>query len=74
MAIEIEGGTWTGGRHTRGAGYSGDCEKYNQALRDGWRVFRYTTDMLASDPARHLMPIINELNYRHESQIEQLAK
>jgi len=41
-AVEIEGGVWSGGRHTRGTGYVGDCEKYNAATREGWAVFRLT--------------------------------
>lgn len=40
VAVEIEGGVWTRGRHTRGAGFIADCEKYNEAARLGWRVFR----------------------------------
>lgn len=40
VAVEVEGGIWTRGRHTRGAGFIGDCEKYNEAARLGWRVFR----------------------------------
>ena len=27
LALEIEGAVWTGGRHTRGAGYLRDMEK-----------------------------------------------
>lgn len=42
-AIEIEGATWTGGRHTRGRGFENDCLKYNAAVLAGWRLFRFTT-------------------------------
>ena len=43
VAVEIEGGVWSGGRHTRGAGFIGDCEKYNAAVLSGWRIFRFTS-------------------------------
>jgi very-short-patch-repair endonuclease len=46
IAVEIEGGTWIQGRHTRGKGYQEDMEKYNQAQLLGWRVFRYTPNQL----------------------------
>lgn len=46
LAVEIEGGTWARGRHTRGKGFRGDCEKYNEALFLGWRVLRVTTGMV----------------------------
>ena len=42
IALEVEGGIWTGGRHTRGAGFLKDCEKYNRAAVLGWRVLRTT--------------------------------
>jgi len=29
VALEVEGGIWTKGRHTRPAGFQGDMEKYN---------------------------------------------
>lgn len=40
MALEIEGGAWTRGRHTRGAGFVRDMEKYNTAVMLGWRIIR----------------------------------
>ena len=46
IAVEIEGGAWSRGRHTRGVGYIGDMEKYNCAILLGWRVFRYTPNQL----------------------------
>lgn len=59
VAVEIEGGT--GGRrgkfagqnlsrHTSGAGYRGDCEKYNAAQCLGWIVLRYTSADLDERP------------------------
>ena len=46
VAVEIDGGTWVGGRHTSGAGYEADCSKFNQAVIDGWKIFRFTTNMV----------------------------
>lgn len=46
IALEVEGGVWTQGRHTRPQGFLGDIEKYNAATLMGWRVFRTTpTDL-----------------------------
>lgn len=50
LAIEIEGGTWSHGRHSRPLGFSADCEKYNEATVLGWRVLRFTSDMLRTNP------------------------
>lgn len=48
VAVEIEGGTWKKSRHTSGIGFRNDCEKYNYAVMLGWRLFRFTTDMVES--------------------------
>lgn len=46
VAIEVEGGTWSNGRHVRGAGYESDCVKYNEAALMGWKVIRVTSTMV----------------------------
>lgn len=46
LAIEQEGGVYTGGRHTRPSGYLKDCEKYNNAQIAGYLVLRYSPDQL----------------------------
>lgn len=46
LAAEIEGATWTQGRHTRGQGFENDCTKYNEAAVLGWAVLRFTTEMV----------------------------
>ena len=46
LALEVEGGVWTRGRHTRPQGFLNDIEKYNTATLLGWRVLRTTPDEL----------------------------
>lgn len=45
VALEFEGAVFQSGRHTRGAGFTVDCHKYNTAALLGWKVFRVTTAM-----------------------------
>lgn len=42
LAVELEGGVWSQGRHLRGAGFIADCAKYNAATRLGWWLLRFT--------------------------------
>jgi hypothetical protein len=47
IAVEVNGGQWTNGRHTRGGkGYENDLKKLNLAQMNGWRVLQYTYEML----------------------------
>lgn len=44
VAIEVQGGTYSGGGHTRGAQYAKDCEKLNAAQIMGWKVLQFDTN------------------------------
>jgi len=50
VAVEVEGGAFMvgGGRHTRGAGFVRDLEKYNHATILGWRVLRVTPQQITN--------------------------
>lgn len=49
VAIELEGGIYTGGRHTRGAGFLKDMEKYNEAASRGILVFRVPSHKITAE-------------------------
>lgn len=51
ILVEVEGGIWSSGRHTRGKGYIGDMEKYNAATMMGFQVIRFSTDQVKSGHA-----------------------
>ena len=42
ISVEIDGGVFSGGRHTRGKGYESDCIKCALAVQDGWKVYRFS--------------------------------
>ena len=46
IALEIQGGTYSRGRHARGAAMRNDYEKLNAASSMGWRVFYADTTMM----------------------------
>lgn len=51
VAVEAEGGIWSGGRHTRGAGFEADMTKYNAAAVAGWTVLRFGANAIKSGDA-----------------------
>jgi hypothetical protein len=55
VLIEIEGGAWSQGRHTRGEGYSEDCLKYSTASAMGFKVFRFTTQQVLTGEAKSFL-------------------
>lgn len=48
VALEVEGGAYSRGRHTRGNGFIADMEKYNEAAVRGWKVLRVTPSQLCT--------------------------
>lgn len=55
VALEVEGGVFQGGRHTRGAGFLKDMEKYNEAAAKGWTVLRTVPRELCSAETMDLL-------------------
>lgn len=69
IALEVEGGVWTGGRHTSPKGFLGDIEKYNTATLMGWIVLRTTPDELMTAKTMDILKSAVFGNY--EVKIEQ---
>lgn len=53
--IELEGGAYSAGRHTRPKGFVEDVFKYNSATMLGYRVVRIATGMANADYLRQLI-------------------
>jgi very-short-patch-repair endonuclease len=67
IAIEIEGGAWIYGRHTRAKGFVNDMEKYNAAVLLGWRVLRYTPEQIkAGKWVDNLAKLLYSQGHEHE--------
>ena len=52
LAIEIQGGTWANGRHSRGKGYEEDCAKARECIWQGIKLLPYTTHEVLSGMAK----------------------
>jgi very-short-patch-repair endonuclease len=62
LLVEIEGGEWARGRHTRGKGFIRDAEKYAEAQIMGWRVLRIPgTWVHNGEGIRYLERLLNAL-------------
>jgi very-short-patch-repair endonuclease len=55
LAADVQGGTFTYGRHSRPLGYHSDCEKGNLATLAGWRVLHFDRMMVESGDALRLI-------------------
>lgn len=48
ICVEINGGIWNNGRHSRGSGLVKEYEKYNLAQLQGYKVFVLASNMINS--------------------------
>jgi len=51
VAVEVDGGIFSRGRHVRGVGFEKDAEKRNAAVMAGWRVLHFTPRHIKSSTA-----------------------
>ena len=51
LAIEVDGGVWSGGRHNTGTGFTEDCVKLAAATAIGWKVVRIPSALLRENLA-----------------------
>ena len=73
LALEVDGGTWINGGHSRGSGIEKDCEKLAAAVILGWRVMRATTNQVKNGTAafwieQALIPysLVGRIIHQHE--------
>jgi very-short-patch-repair endonuclease len=62
IGVEVEGLSNKFSRHSTISGYREDCHKYNAAVLLGWRVLRYTTEMVESGQAiNEVLEVLREV-------------
>ena len=61
VAVELEGGVYSRGRHVRAAGFTADCEKMNAAALAGWLVLRFCATDLRSRQTEILAQVTQAL-------------
>jgi very-short-patch-repair endonuclease len=62
VAVEVDGGIYSCGRHVRGTGFERDTEKGNEAVLQGWRVLHFTPRQIKSGTA---IKTIEKLMHAH---------
>jgi hypothetical protein len=67
LAVEVEGGAWTGGRHTRGKGFQEDILKYHSAMMLGWTVYRCESKIISERKAlEFIKKYLGECNVKND--------
>jgi hypothetical protein len=60
VALEVQGGIWTAGRHSRGAAMLKEWEKLNEAAILGWRIiYCQPKDLLTAKTAKTIKRALN---------------
>ncbi len=57
VALEVQGGCWTHGKHSRGKGQLNDFAKANRAVVLGWKLLYCTPSQIESG---EIMPVIRQ--------------
>ena len=73
IAVEVEGGVFVAGGHTRGAYYTDNCRKYNAAACRNWLVFRFTPGMLRDDPTTCVRQVLQAMEIHALEKIAAVA-
>lgn len=71
VAIEINGGIWSIGKHSTGKGLMRDYEKLNLAQALGWVVFQLSGDMINAEWLRAIATTIKQRTGNNCSQTNQ---
>lgn len=70
VGVELHGGVFATGRHTRGKGFTEDCEKMRAAQLAGWTVLEYTSD----DVKLRCKAVLEEISAAIRGMTHDLAK
>ena len=73
VALEVEGGVWQQGRHTRGSGFVKDMEKYSEGAILGWCILRVTPQDVRSGRAASLVKRALDARGRYVPYVEEPA-
>lgn len=60
IAVEIQGGIWTSGRHVTGIGAERDMEKHNAAVLAGWTLLYLSPGMVRSGEGLRALQLLLE--------------
>lgn len=58
FGVEVQGGTYSGGKHARGVGYTIDCRKMGEAMVLGWTVYACDTVLVKTGEAVNIIEVM----------------